>query len=183
MYGYGYQTILINDVNADLSKLQPTIWLANEERIKVYVNGILYNTGDIIDCSNGTVQFTAIIDGNQKNYQVTFVKKSAGSDLCVVGPTTHEVFLDEYFEYNHDILISNLGDTTLTGLRVELNATNCKLDDYWTVGGEGNDTLDPFDATSSDTLYGELANLAKIRLLPDGDGDIEGTLTIYADGQ
>lgn len=183
IYGYGYQTIFINDSSVDLANITPTIWLADSERIKLYVNGSPFNEGDSIDCSAGTVQFTAIIDGHQKNYLVTFLKKEAVPKLFVYGPDSREVFLDEYFEYKHDILIANLGDAPLTGLRVELDATNCRLDDYWTVGGEGNDTLAPFTTTSTTTQYGELDNLAKIRLLPDGDGEIEGTLTIYADGQ
>lgn len=187
-YGYGNQTIFINDSNVDLAQLQPTIWRANSERITIYVNGILYNEGDFIDCSK-TVTFTAIIDGHQKTYNVNFLKKSPDSDLYVFGATTREVFLDEYFEKKHDILIANMGNAELTGLRVELNATNCKLDEYWTIGGDGNDTLAPFTETSSDTEYGELNNLAKIRLIPVdeeemvGNGEIEGTLTIYADGQ
>ena len=187
-YGYGNQTIFINDSNADLTQLQPTIWRADSDRITVYVNGILYNEGDIIDCT-GMVTFTAIIDGHQKTYNVNFMKKSSGPSLYVFGSTTREVLLDEYFEKKHDILIANMGDEELTGLRVELNATNCQLDEYWTIGGNGNDTLAPFTETSSDTEYGELNNLAKIRLIPVdeedmvGNGEIEGTLTIYADGQ
>lgn len=183
MYGYGYQTIFINDEDVDMSKIQPTFWLADSDRIEAYVDGKKVESGDTVDFSSGTVQFTVIIDDHVKNYQVTVVQKSSGSNLFVCGPTTQEVFLDEYFEYKHDILIANLGDEPLTGLTVKLDATNCKLDDYWTVGGENNDTLAAFTTTSSSTEYGELANLAKIRLLPDGDGDIEGTLTIYADGQ
>ncbi|MCD7760913.1 MAG: putative Ig domain-containing protein, partial [Clostridiales bacterium] len=183
MYGYGYQTVFINDADADLSALQPVFWTASADRIEVYVNGSKVVSGDTIDCSAGTVEFSVIIDGNVRNYMVNFVKKTSGAQLYVCGPETREVFLDEYFEYKHDILIANIGDEELTGLRVELNATNCKLDDYWTVGGEGNDTLAAFTSTSSSSTYGELSNLAKIRLLPDGDGEIEGTLTVYADGQ
>lgn len=182
MYGYGYQTVFINDEDADMSELQPDFWTADADRIEVYVNGTKINSGDTIDCSAGTVEFSVIIDGNVKNYMVSFIKKTSKSQLYVCGPNTREVFLDEYFEYKHDILIANVGGETLTGLRVELDATNCKLDSYWTVGGEGNDTLAAFTTTESTAKYGELSNLAKIRLLPDGEGEIEGTLTIYADG-
>jgi Putative Ig domain. len=111
------------------------------------------------------------------------VKKETGSKLFVNGPDERVVFLDEYFEYKHDILIANVGDAKLTGIKVELNATNVKLDDYWIVGGNGNDTLAAFTETSNNSQYGELANLAKIRLLPDGGGEIKGTLKISADGQ
>ena len=52
-------------------------------------------------------------------------------------------------------------------------------------GGENNNTLAPFNSTTTDTEYGVLGNLAKVRLLPlnDEGGEIEGTLTVYADGQ
>ena len=185
-YGYGNQTIFINDSNVDLTQLQPTIWRADSDRITVYVNGILYNEGDLIDCT-GMVTFTAIIDGHQKTYNVNFMKKASGPSLYVFGSTTREVLLDEYFEKKHDILIANMGDEELTGLRVELDATNCQLDEYWTIGGKGNDTLAPFTETSSNMEYGELHNLAKIRLIPVdeedmvGNGEIDGTLSIYAD--
>ena len=186
MYGYGYQTILIKDTSIDLKKLRPIYWTADSGHVTdVRVIDAAgqqkkVNSGDEINC-DGKVQFIVTIDGRQKNYMVDFVKKAKGPKLYVSGPSTQEVFLDEYFEYKHDILIANIGDETLTGLKVELNATNCKLDDYWTVSG--NDTLAPFTMVSSNTEYGEIDNIAKIRLLPDGEGDIEGTLTITADGQ
>lgn len=186
MYGYGYQTVLIQDENVDLSQLQPVFWTADTEHVTdVRVNGQLVTSGTVIDCSTGIVQYTVVIDGHQRNYQVKFVKSSPEAKLFVAGPQTQEVFLDEYTEYKHDILIANMGQKELTGLRVELNATNCKLDDYWTVGGENNNTLAPFNSTTTDTEYGVLGNLAKVRLLPlnDEGGEIEGTLTVYADGQ
>lgn len=186
MYGYGYQTVLIQDENVDLSQLQPVFWTADTEHVTdVRINGQPVTSGSVIDCSTGIVQYTVVIDGHQKNYQVNFVKSSPEAKLFVAGPQTQEVFLDEYTEYKHDILIANMGQKELTGLRIELNATNCKLDDYWTVGGENNSTLAPFESTTTDTEYGVLGNLAKVRLLPlnDEGGEIEGTLTVYADGQ
>ena len=185
MYGYGYQTVFINDSDADLSALQTTFWTPDTDRIKVRVDGREIKSGDIIDFSDGAVQFSVVIDDHVKNYLVSICKKSKGPKLYVSGPETHEVFLDEYFEKKHDILVANLGDEPLRGLRVELDATNCKLDDYWTIGGENNDTLAPFTTTNSSSSYSELANFAKIRLVPDSEegGEIEGTLTVYADEQ
>ena len=197
MYGYGYQTVLINE---DVTEIQPTFWKAESDNVKVtkmYINdGEPFEEGDTIECTSDetdVVFHVTIEDENgehTKRYNVSFVKKGSGSQLYVVDPKgageddpVRSVFLDEYFEYKHDIFIANVGDKELTGLRVELDATNVKLDDYWTVGGENNDSLAPFDTTEVHTQYGELANIAKIRLLPDGEGEIEGTLTIYADGQ
>ena len=199
MYGYGYQTVFINDPSVE--EIVPVIEKADSEvaRVtRVYVDGHEYNSGDAIQLTGTetTKMFSTVIadeNGKEhtKNYNVSFVKVANGPKLYVVDPKgggeedpVRSVFLDDYFEKKHDILIANIGDEELTGLRVELNATNVKLDDYWTVGGEGTDTLAPVDpdaAALSDST--ELPNLAKIRLLPDGEGDIEGTLTIYAKDQ
>lgn len=183
LYGYGYQTIFINDKNADLSKLKPTFWYGDADRVETYIGSKQESGVTVQDFSNGSKQYSTIIDDNVKNYNVTIAKKESGAKLFVNGPSTRSIFLDEYFEYKHDILIANIGDKELTGLKVKLDATNVKLDDYWTIGGEKNDTLAPFTTTSSDSKYGELDNISKIRLLKDGDGEVKGTLTISADGQ
>ena len=182
-YKNGYQTLFINNTDVDLSQLKP-IFSTNSDKTRVYVGTEQKSGESVQDFSKGSVQYTAIIDGKQqKNYQVSFVKKVSGAKLYVNGPSEREVMLDEDNEYQHDILIANIGDAELTGLKVELNATHAKLDDYWTVGGDGNDTLGAFTTISKTTSAGELPNLAKIRILPDGTGTISGTLTISADGQ
>ncbi len=183
MYGYGYQTVFVNDKNADLSKLKPTFWFGDAKRVETYIGKKQESGESVQDFSKGSQQYTTLIDDKAKNYNVQIVKKQTGPKLFVNGPSERSVFLDEYFEYKHDILIANIGDQKLTGLKVKLDAKNVKLDDYWTVGGENNDTLAPFTTTTSNSKYGELANITKIRLLPDGDGEVEGTLTISADGQ
>lgn len=183
MYGYGYQTLLLNDQTADLSRIQPELWLADPERMEVWVDGQRLREGDTVDFSGGPVQFTLKFQDHVKNYQVQVVKKRRGSALFVNGPTTQEVFLDEYFEYKHDILIANLGTEPLEDLNVSLQATHCRLDDYWTLGGQNNRLLGSFSTTQHSTEHGEPGNVAKIRLLPDGEGEIEGTLTIIARNQ
>ena len=182
LYGYGYQTVLIQDESVDLSQLQP-IWTVDSGCVtKVTVNGQEVKSGQVIDCSSGSVQYTIIVNGHQKNYQVDFVKATSKAKLFVAGPQTQEVVLKSNTGM-HDIFIANLGQEELTGLRVELNATNCELDDYWTVGGENNDTLAPFNSVTTNTQNGILGNVAKIRLIgSDTRGAIQGTLTIYADG-
>ena len=183
-YKNGYQTLFINNADVDLSQLKP-IFSTNSDKTRVHVGTEQKSGESVQDFSKGPVQYTAIIDGKpQKNYQVAFVKKTTGAKLYVNGPSEREVMLNEDNEYQHDILISNIGDAELTGLKVELNATHAKLDDYWTVGGNGNDKLGAFTtAKKNPNNRGELPNLAKIRILPDGTGTISGTLTISADGQ
>ncbi len=190
-YGYGYQTIFINDANADLSNIKPEFWYANTER----VYAVDKNTGNRIDTdhtrnfTNENQQYTGIIIDNnrenERNYWVTFKKlNNNGPELFVYGPSAREVILDEYFEFKHDILIANIGNAPLEDIRVDLyDAENVKIDTYWTVGSDGNDTLAAFTSTEKTTQYGELANMAKIRLLPDGDGTVKGTLVITAKGQ
>ena len=190
-YGYGYQTIFINDADADLSQLKPKFWYANTDRVYAVSNdsGDRVDEDHIRDFSDENQQYTGIIidndQENERNYWVTFKKlNNNGPELYVYGPSEREVILDEYFEFKHDILIANIGNEPLEDISVELvDAENVKLDSYWTVGGEGNDTLAPFTTTSSDTQYGELANLTKIRLLPDGEGEVKGTLIISAKDQ
>ena len=191
-YGYGYQTILIKDANADLSSIKPEFWYANTER----VYAVDENTGDRIDTdhirdfSAENQQYAGIIidksnKENERNYWVTFKKlNNNGPELFVYGPNEREVILDEYFEFKHDILIANIGNAPLEDISVQLlDAENVKIDSYWTVGGDGNDTLAAFTTTKTNSKYGTLANLAKIRLLPDGDGEVKGTLVITAKGQ
>lgn len=202
-YSYGYQTLLINDEDADMTAVSPEVVLG--DRVKVYSG----NTMEITNNSNyynklssrdftkvptdttrdphNAVKYTVSAQDHsyQKNYWVTSVKKEEGPKLFVNGPDEREIFLNNYFRNVHDIFVANVGDEELTGINVTVDATNIKLDDYWVVGGEGNNTLAPFTTTTNTTANynGELFNIARIRLVPDGEGDIEGTLTITADGQ
>ncbi len=200
-YSNGYQTVLLNNADVDMTALRPYAYLGNNA--KVYHDGVIEETENsstnILSAQDFTkepsdpniepknsVKYTVSAENhiNQKNYNLTVVKKTHGAKLFVNGPNEREIFLDDFYDNVHDIFIANIGDEELTGLKVELNATNVKLDDYWTVGGEKNDTLAPFTTTSNNgTWYGELPNVGKIRLIPDGEGDINGTLTISADGQ
>ncbi len=194
-YGYGYQTIFIKDKNededVDLSSIKPEFWYANTDRVYAISkdSGNRVDENHTRDFKNENQQYTGVIIDNNKenerNYWITFKKlNKSGPELYVYGPSEREVILDEYFEFKHDILIANIGNAPLEDISVELlDAENVKLDPYWNVGGNGNNTLAPFTTTSSDAKYGELPNIAKIRLLPDGDGEVKGTLKISAQGQ
>ena len=197
MYGYGYQTVFISK---NVNTFEPTFWMADTEAVSIesiYVDGHKFNVGDTLSFADNEntldVIFSVVINDasgrHTKNYEVHFVKRVNGPQLYVAGPLDPEirsVFLDEYFEYKHDIFVANVGDEPLQDLRLELDATNAALDSYWTIGGEGNDTLaacpENFRVEQISTSYGELPNIAKIRLIPDGDnsGDIEGTLKIFS---
>ena len=197
MYGYGYQTIFINE---DVDNFVPTFWKVSDETIsidRIYANGREFQEDSELSFPEGEntidATFSVIITdkngSHTKNYDVTFVKKASGPQLYVAGPLAPDVrsvFLDEYHENKHDIFIANIGDERLTDLWLDLDATNVELDDYWTIGGEGNNTLeacpDNFSLELDSTSYGELSNVAKIRLVPPstGKGEIEGTLKIYS---
>lgn len=197
MYGYGYQTVFINE---NVDSFIPTFWKAKDEAIaidRIYANGREFQEGSALTFAAGETTIDAtfsviITDKNgshTKNYDVTFVKKTSGPQLYVAGPLAPEVrsvFLDEYHENKHDIFLANIGDEPLTNLWLDLDAMNVELDDYWTIGGEGNNTLaacpDNFSLEQDSTSYGELSNVAKIRLVPPaaGKGKIDGTLKIYS---
>ena len=202
MYDFGYQTVMVLDEKADLSQLVPVF--SAPEGAQVYAGneneaGEKQISGETVqDFSKGPVRYTVAVNDQVKSYVVSVKKKETGPSLFVFGPSKREVLLVDYFDNRHDILIANMGDEPLTGLKATLDATNVKLDDYWTVGNEGNDTLAPFEYVDPHIMnvddeeyegyedyiqYGELQNIAKIRLVPDGEGAIKGTLTISADGQ
>lgn len=181
---YGYQILLVDDSTADLTNLKPVFTTAYG--IEAFVGGNRQTSGqDGHNFSNKAIQYVAQAENKKdvKNYWVSFVKAVPGAaKLFVVvdgeNPAERVVNFDAYTGSHHDIFISNIGAQTLTGLNVTLeNAQNVKLDDYWRVGGAGNDTLAGF-TTAIDNGYGELSNIAKIRLVPTGEGAVSGTLVI-----
>ena len=162
------------------------------------------------------VQYSAAAENGAdlKNYWVTFLTKQSGPSLFVnatndesryvevpaeaegesVKIPQREVFLTEEYDNHHDVFFANVGDEDMTGLYVKLeNAQNIALDEYWTIGE--TTTLSAFaDLSDRDiedhyTSYGELKNVAKIRLVPqivDGvpaSGEISGTLIIGYTGE
>ncbi|MCL2122225.1 MAG: S-layer homology domain-containing protein [Clostridiales bacterium] len=209
-YDLGYQTILYLD-DVELDALKPTFWKG--QGVDVYAGGnsdygVLQTSGTSEqDFSVSPVQYAAASESGLglKNYWVTFVKKDlSGPKLFVSGMNAmdkdnygnpiREVFLNDVYSNYHDIFIANVGSSELTGLRVYLmEPTNVTLDRYWTVQNDGNSRLAAFDTVeskqpdSSDSAYGELPNVAKIRLqaveINGGEGLVSGTLLITADGQ
>jgi len=113
---------------------------------------------------------------------VAFAKRESGPRLFVNGPEEREIFLTDYFNNRHDILIANVGDAQLTGIKAELlDAVNVKIDDAYIVNG----ALDAFTKVpgEGEAAGSVMSNFGKVRLAPDGEGEISGTLKITADGQ
>ena len=152
----------------------------------------------MVDFSKGPVQYTVVnAEGNYvKNYWVTFVQKQTEPKLFVNGPgfdapqdaqsveksERREIVLADENDY-HDVFIANLGASELSGLSVSLDEEaqkTLKLDDFWTVGGENNDTLTAFTETNSRKAQ----SMAKIRLrlkaAPEnlGTSEISGLMTV-----
>ena len=113
---------------------------------------------------------------------MAFAKRESGPRLFVNGPEEREIFLTDYFNNRHDILIANVGDAQLTGIKAELlDAVNVKIDDAYIVNG----ALDAFTKVpgEGEAAGSVMSNFGKVRLAPDGEGEISGTLKITADGQ
>ena len=189
---YNYQTVLLLDNEADpidMTKLMLSV--SSTEEVKVYnsVSGRLVKFDEEPqDLSKGEVMYTVAANGGQGNYYVNVVKSvKGGAKLYVPGGDEREVFLDSYYSntdanglFYYDIVVANIGDEALTGLNVVLEAPqNVKLDGYWVIGGDKNNTLSAFTLDNCN----EVSNLAKIRLVQDGEGEVSGTLKITADGQ
>lgn len=188
-YKYNYQTVFIYDEDNTYDMSTVMLNVSSPTSVNVYdsVSGKLVKLDEEPqNLSGGPKQYTVAASNNQGNYTVHAVKNTTGgAKLFVNGPSEREVFFDNSYDMFHDILVANIGDQELTGLKVELSdAQNVKLDSYWVIGGEKNDTLAPFTKVS-DSYYSvrNVSNLAKIRLLPDGEGKVSGKLTISADGQ
>lgn len=119
-YQNRYQMILINDVDADLSSLKPTFQTSSDQ-VKVMVGEKQESGVSVQDFSKGPVTYSVYVDDNPKQYVVAFVKKDTEAKLFVNGPDEREVFLTGAGDYkNHDIVVANVGEKELTGLKAEL---------------------------------------------------------------
>lgn len=198
----GYQMVLLDQTlsQEELKNLIPTFW--TPEGVQVNSGGkVVSGETSLVnavwsDTMANTVMYQVQVPGEKlRNYQVTFAVRQPEAKLLVAGPDERFVNLTADNNFVHDILVANIGGTDLTGVKVELkDAVHVKLDNYWTIGGQGNDTLPAFEDTYpyyEDTdeygnehkywsNYATLDNIAKVRLLADGEGEISGTLVITA---
>lgn len=211
-YSNGYQTIFTTD-DVDLSKIKlkfsapPGYDYQNGQWIpgaKIYAGqsgstGTPQESGVTVnDFSNGPVQYVATAQNRKdlKNYWVTVVKKDSNDTsgkLFINGINGSQgakrtVFLTQAYDYHHDIFLANVGGGDLKNLKVELtDAQNVQLDEFWTIGGDGNNTLAPLSIKNSDEASD---GIAKVRLVPERNADgsvktgaVSGKLTITAEDQ
>lgn len=187
----GYQTLLIDDSNVNISEMIPSFSLSSGGIAYADVSGngaegIIQESGKtVVDFSNETVIYT--IKGADEtasditqNYVVTMGKATEdGSKLFVNGPkiptseitnstektieNTRTLYLTEDYDEIHDIFLANLGNENLENIKVTLtdHNNNIQLDEYWDI--TGTTTLGTF--AKFNTSF-EKENFAKIRIIP-----------------
>lgn len=210
---YGTQTIFVFDESGgsvDLSKIRLNV--TTDANVRVFLieeNGTAKYVDlneETQDFSDGKIKHYATAkrgEGNkyykQGNYYVSVkTKNQSAAELFVEGPSdqngqqggTRTLFFDSFYgKAYHDIVIANLGNADLQNLTATLtDAKGIKLNGFWNLSGEY-----PLAPTTVSNVYSSavhVENMAKIRIEPETDedgmsikGDIEGTLTISADGQ
>ncbi len=207
-YGdYNYRTIIV-DGAVDLTNVAPTFY--TYDGVKLYASGsttALESGKDYRDFSNGKVQqYTAASENGemQENIWLQIVQNNAektGYKLYInslgdeeanytvdedgVIHADREVIIDGRHDYEHEILVINMGSSEIKNVGASLESDTLTVDEYWTLSG--NHDLSAYSGTEKTTDYGELANLAKIRLttkkeVKDGT-DLKGTLTLTSEGK
>ena len=204
---YNYLTILV-DKDVDLKQLAPMF--ETMKGLSLYVNNSNspeVSGQSIHDFSKGPVQYTASSEDkeNQRNYWLQIVKETEGAGKLYINSladkeadsqekdkviySKREILLDGYHDNIHDILLMNIGTSPIDNLSIEIESETVELDRYWTLNG--NRALEGFNAINElgglspvDGIahYGELPNMAKIRIKPKGNTkdktNVSGKLTI-----
>ena len=197
-----YPTIMV-EKDVDLTKLAPQYYTSSG--VNLYAGGNKETSGESYhDFSKGPVHYTTASENgeNQKNVWLA-VKQEEQTETAYnlytnsladeeadtriengVIYSKREVILGSRSD-KHDIFLSNMGSNVIPKLSVVLESDVLMLDEYWTLNG--NHDLSAFSGVDDTaTNYGELANLAKVRLKMKEDvvsGElVTGTLTVRADG-
>lgn len=194
---------MVNGTQVDLKNL--ALLFETGQNVSLYGEGASApeESGKGFRDFTGLVQFTASSEDKkyQQNYFVQVIKAEEGKKLCInslndAAANTHvengvicssrEMMLDTYHDDRHDIIVANMGTQTMSALQVNLESDYLELDEYWTLSGKHD--LSPFTSVERDTLYGALANMAKIRLkqkagVEHGTYENLGTLTFVSQGQ
>ena len=198
---FSYITILVGE-DTDLTSLAPVFTMQNG--MKLYTNKEEISGQSLHDFSNGPVHYTASAENskNAKNYWLQIIKPKQGESWLYMNSladessdtreengvvyTTREAMLNSIHDYEHRIILANMGTKALSKLSVEaegalFDSGVVTLDYYWTLKGEHD--LSGYQGLG----YDELANLAKLKLVYDGDEingqDLTGTLTIKEAGK
>lgn len=197
---HSYITILVGK-DVDLKNLAPEFYIY-QKGIKLYADdGKEQKSGESYhDFSQGPVQYTASSENKEKgrNYWLQIVKPAEGEGKLYINslgdPDAHtktvdgvttsvrEMIIDGRSDYQHDILLINVGTEAIDGLTAEIQSDSVELDSYWKL--TGNNSLQGFPGVEENGGYsfGELSNMAKLRIrakegIESGE-DITGTLTI-----
>ena len=198
-YGnYNFRTILVKH-DVDVSSLVPLFTRATGVNLYAAGGSVPEESGQSVhDFSDGMLQYTASAENgsDSANYWLQVVKQVEGVGQLYMNSladpaaktktengivySTREMLIDSLHDNRHDILLANIGTEAIQNLGLEITSNTVELDRYWTLSGDHE--LAGFSTTDRTTSYGQLPNLAMLRLkLKDGvaDGtDITGTLTI-----
>lgn len=196
-----FSTFLVED-DVDITSLAPVFYTSEGVKLYADTNTPEESGKTVHDFSKGILQYTASA-GNKSdsaNYWLQVVKQSEGAGKLYMSSLAHdsaetktengvvystrEMMIDSLHNYRHDILLANIGTEKIDKLGVELTSDTVELDKYWTLSG--NQDLSGFSTVDKTKTYGELANLARLRIKKkDGateGSDITGTLTIKSAG-
>lgn len=201
---HSFITILAGK-DVDLKNLAPVFY--TQKGIKLYaddgkeqISGESYH-----DFSQGPVQYTASSENKKKgrNYWLQVVKPAEGEGKLYINslkdPDAHtetaggvttsvrEMVIDGRSDYQHDILLINIGTEAIDGLTAEIQSESVELDSYWKL--TGNNSLQGFPVVEENGGYSfdGLSNMAKLRIRGkegvESGADITGTLTIKSGGK
>ena len=190
-----FYTMLVENT-VDLTKLAPEFNMLDGTNL--YAENQLQVSGvSVHDFSKGAVQYTASSESKNisENYWLQIVHVSSGKRLYInslddaeantreengIIYSIREMLLDSAHNYRHDILLLNTGTQDIENLAVELVSDTVELDEYWTLSGKNK--LSAVTTVKRNKYYGELSNMAKLRLrkkdsVAEGT-EVQGTLTI-----
>lgn len=200
-YADGSYITMLVDKNVDLSSLAPEF--SKNDVTKLYAEGSKepeVSGKSFHDFSHGPVQYTVSAEDGiaLKNIWLQVVKAGVGNGGLYINSladedaktkvengvtySTREMIIDGRYDYQHDIVLINLGSEAIPSISVDLVSDEVELDNYWTL--KGDYALPDIDNGETDKTIGYHSpwNLAKIRIRPKegaADGrEIRGTLTI-----
>lgn len=191
---YNFPTILVGS-DVDVTNLAPQFYTSTGVNLYAPGSSSPEKSGESYhNFANGPVQYTAAAEDGKSsmNYWLQVVKPSEGAGQLYVNSladpaakadginSIREVMLDGYHSNTHDIVLINMGTEAVSALTAEVVSDVVELDEYWTLKGVYD--LAGFSGTDRKESYGELANMAKVRLkVKEGvnpGADISGTLTV-----